>query len=369
MNSLRAIVRFLAVPVLAGLALAFVLVNVWPTLKDTPEPQPAEPQAPAPAAPASYAEAVNRAAPSVVSIYTQRVEMQEINPRLQQLLGRSHLARSRRDVGSGVLVSSDGYILTNEHVISEVQNIQVALWDGRFSPAEVVGTDPGTDLAVLKIPFQDLPAAPFATGEGPNVGDVVLAIGNALGLSHTVTMGIVSATGRNALRSVLYEDFIQTDAAINSGNSGGALVNAHGEVIGINARNLGAASGAENIGFAIPISLARNVLQQIIAYGTVRRGWLGATFSELPLRLQPDGSAVREGVLVREVTSDGPAWVSGIRAGDVLLELDGEPVSDARATLLALAARSPGTRVELLVQRGEQQFQTYARLIQQPPVR
>jgi serine protease DegS len=305
----------------------------------------------------------------VVSIYTRTLEFQQVSPQLQRILGSPYVARQRQDMGSGVLVSTDGYILTNHHVINQVRDIQVALWDGRFAPAQVVGSDPETDLAVLKIDLSGLPAAPLAPQTEVRVGDVVLAIGNALGLSHTVTMGIVSATGRNDLRSVLYEDFIQTDAAINAGNSGGALVNASGDVIGINTRNLGRALGGQNIGFAIPIGLASDVMQQIIEYGSVRRGWLGATFSDLPLALQPDGSAARRGIQVREVTPGGPAWNGGIRPGDVILTLDGAPVDDARAFLLTIAQLEPGTQVALDVQRGEERFTTHASLIQQPPLR
>jgi S1-C subfamily serine protease len=224
-------------------------------------------------------------------------------------------------------------------------------------------------LAVLKIDLSGLPAAPLAEDTNVRVGDVVLAIGNAFGLSHTVTMGIISATGRNDLRSVLYEDFIQTDAAINAGNSGGALINYRGEVIGINTRNLDQVQGAQNIGFAIPIAMAKDVMQQIVETGSVRRGSIGALFSDLPLSLQTDGSAVRRGIQVRNVTPNGPAWSAGIRAGDILLSIDGVEVDDARALLLMLAQRQPGTRVEFQVQRDSEVFETYATLIQQPPLR
>jgi len=359
---------FLLRSVIAGLALAFIILYLWPSVAERVSTHRST-VAVTPSAPVSYADAVDRAAPSVVSIYTKTVELQPVSPRLQKILGSPYIARSRADMGSGVLVSEDGYILTNNHVISQVQNISVGLWDGRFAAAQVVGSDPETDLAVLKIDLDGLPAAPLATDAKVRVGDVVLAIGNAFGLSHTVTMGIVSATGRNDLRSVLYEDFIQTDAAINAGNSGGALINYRGEVIGINTRNLGQAQGAQNIGFAIPIKMARDVMQQIIDYGSVRRGWLGALFSDLPLSLQTDGSAMRRGIQVRDVTSGGPAWTAGIRAGDVLLSIDGGEVDDARALLLAIAQRKPGTRVALKVRRSTGVFETYATLIQQPPLR
>ena len=354
--------------VIAGLALAFIILYLWPNVSERFSQQSAV-LTQLPVAPVSYADAVDRTAPSVVSIYTTSVELQQVSPRLQKILGSSYVARKRQDMGSGVLVSEDGYILTNNHVINRVQNIRVGLWDGRFAAAQVVGSDPETDLAVLKIDLEGLPAAPLAEDSAVRVGDVVLAIGNAFGLSHTVTMGIISATGRNDLRSVLYEDFIQTDAAINAGNSGGALINHLGEVIGINTRNLSQAQGAQNIGFAIPIAMARDVMQQIVENGSVRRGSLGALFSDVPLSLQTDGSSVRRGIQVREVTPNGPAWSAGIRAGDILLSMDGVEVDDARALLFMIAQRQPGGRVEFQVQRDNEVFETYATLIQQPPLR
>jgi len=359
---------FLINSVVAGLALAFVIMYLWPSVGERFTRQ-AQSENATPSAPVSYADAVDRTAPSVVSLYTRTVEVQQVSPRLQRLLGSAYISRSRQDMGSGVLVSEDGYILTNNHVINQVQNISVGLWDGRFASAQIVGSDPETDLAVLKIDLTGLPAAPLAENGNVRVGDVVLAIGNAFGLSHTVTMGIISATGRNDLRSVLYEDFIQTDAAINAGNSGGALINYRGEVIGINTRNLDQMSGAQNIGFAIPIAMARDVMQQIVENGSVRRGSIGALFSDLPLSLQTDGTAMRRGVQVRDVTPNGPAWNAGIRPGDILLSIDGVEADDARALLLMIAQRQPGSRVEFRVQRNSEVFDTYATLIQQPPLR
>ena len=367
-TSTGSLLGFLIRSIIAGLALAFIILYLWPSISERFIHQPAVLNNTV-AAPVSYADAVDRTAPSVVSIYTRTVELQQVSPRLQKLLGSSYVSRSRQDMGSGVLVSEDGYILTNSHVISRVQNISVGLWDGRFATAQVVGNDPETDLAVLKIELSGLPAAPLAEDANVRVGDVVLAIGNAFGLSHTVTMGIISATGRNDLRSVLYEDFIQTDAAINAGNSGGALINYRGEVIGINTRNLGQMQGAQNIGFAIPIVMAKDVMQQIVENGSVRRGSIGALFSDLPLSLQTDGSAVRRGRQVRDVTLNGPAWSAGIRPGDILLSIDAIEVDDARALLLMIAQRQPGDRVEFKVQRNSETFETYATLIQQPPLR
>ena len=355
--------------VIAGLAIAFVVIFLWPSvtarLNLPKEPAPTDPAG----APFSYAEAVNRAAPAVVSIYTRSLMPQSMDPELQGQTGFRYLYKMRQDMGSGVLLGEDGYILTNHHVINHVQNIRVALWDGRIAPAQVVGSDPATDLAVLKIDLTGLPVAPIADQTEVRVGDVVLAIGNALGLSHTVTMGIVSATGRNDLRSVLYEDFIQTDAAINAGNSGGALINARGELIGISTRNLGTLTGAQNIGFAIPVGLARNVMKQIIEYGSVRRGWLGASFSDLVPTSQPDGSSARRGINVREVARGGPAWNAGIRQGDIILSLDSVPVDDASQFLLQISQREPGSQVELEMFRRPESFLTYATLIQQPPLK
>lgn len=362
------VIDFLVRSVIAGLALAFVVLYFWPSISERFNPQHEDTTKPPPAT-ASYADAVDRTAPSVVSIYTKTIELQPVTARTRKVLGKYYIARKSQTMGSGVLVSEDGYILTNDHVIDQVQSIRVGLWDGRYANATVVGSDPETDLAVLKIELDGLPAAPLAEDVRIRVGDVVLAIGNAFGLSHTVTMGIVSATGRNNLNAVLYEDFIQTDAAINTGNSGGALINYRGEVIGINTRNIGQPQGAQNIGFAIPIAMAKDVMRQIVENGTVKRGSLGALFSDMPFSIQVDGSAMRSGVQVREVTANGPAWKAGIRAGDKLLSVDGVEVIDPRSLTLIIAQREPGGRLELQVQRGTDVFETYATLIQEPPLR
>ena len=368
MSRISDILVFLSRAVVTGLAIAFLVVYFWPSLADrlNGRPEPASEQPPAAAA--SYADAVNRAAPAVVSIYTRSLLPQSMDPDIQRRLGPRYLYRMQHDMGSGVIVSEDGYILTNHHVINMVQNIRIALFDGRIVPATVVGSDPDTDLAVLKVNLEGLSVAPLADSPEVLVGDVVLAIGNSLGLSHTVTMGIVSATGRNDLRSLPFEDFIQTDAAINAGNSGGALINAAGDLIGISTRQLGSTTGAQNIGFAIPVSLAKHVMEQIIEYGSVRRAWIGASFVDIRPTLQPDGSLAREGIVVGWVDEHGPAWNAGIRQGDVILALDGEPVSDANQFQLAVSQREPGSTVELDVSRRGETFQTYAALIQQPPL-
>ncbi len=362
-------IRYLLQAIVAGLALAFLVVYLFPSMAARFTPTASTPQVPAVSAPESYAEAVNRAAPAVVSIYTRTLSPQDVTPEMQRLLGNRQLFRMRADMGSGVLVSDDGYILTNHHVVSGVSNVSIALWDGRSIPnARLVGTDPESDLAVLKIDVDGLPVAPIADSPRVQVGDVVLAIGNALGLSHTVTMGIVSATGRSEPGTLGFQEFIQTDAAINAGNSGGALINTRGELIGINSRNLSATPGAENIGFAIPVTIARNVMEQIVEYGAVQRGWLGIIASDMPRTTQEDGSTARRGVEIREVARGGPAWQAGIRAGDIILSLNGEETNDKRDFLLAISQMEPGTEVELEVRRGRDEFQTHTNLIQQPPV-
>jgi len=368
MNKAADLFGFIVKAAIAGLALAFVLVYLWPSLAGRLTQAVPTGEEIAPLAPASYADAVNRAAPAVVSITTKGIQPQAAVSGTQERPTLRYLYRLTTDLASGVILSEDGYILTNHHVIKGVSNIEVALWDGRQVIARVVGSDPETDLAVLKIDLTGLPVAPLRGDSAVRVGDVALAIGNALGLSHTVTLGIVSATGRNDLRAALYEDFIQTDAAINAGNSGGALINARGELIGINTRNTDDIKG-QNIGFAIPIDLARNVMQQIIEYGSVRRGWLGAEFADVRIIARPEGSSAPRGVSVSRVARGGPAWEAGMRAGDVIIALDGEAVDDASRFQLAISQRPPGSRVELEIERGLESFETYATLIQQPPLR
>ncbi|MFC1690179.1 S1C family serine protease [Pseudomonadota bacterium] len=355
MSQVRELLGFVVRAIIAGLALAFVLIYLWPSLTERLAGNSTPAEAQTLTAPVSYADAVNRTAPAVVSLQTRTIQ--------PQIVGSKALFRMQVDDGSGVLMSEDGYILTNHHVIGNAQKARVALWDGRVELATVVGTDLETDLAVLKIGPKDLPTAPIPEDFTVRPGDIVLAIGNALGLSHTVTMGIVSATGRNDLRASLYEDYIQTDAAINVGNSGGALINTKGELIGISTRNT---SDGQNIGFAIPIGLALNVMNQIIDYGSVRRGWLGALYSDIRPTVR---SELNLGIGVARVIEDGPAWNAGIRQGDIILALDGEPVMDAGQFLLAISQRAPGDQVELDVSRGSENFQTYATLIQQPPLR
>lgn len=355
--------------VVIGLAAAFVVIWFRPDLLpafDRLDEQPAR-------AVSSYSDAVNRSAPSVVSIYTRTMVSEPlVQPRpggdlLETLYRDRMVRRPRSGLGSGVIVSSDGYILTTSHVIRDVDDILVALYDGRVAEARVVGMDPGTDLAVLKVDLEDLPVATLSEAERHRTGDVVLAIGNAFGLSHTVTLGIISATGRGDLNLTAYEDFIQTDAAINSGNSGGALINPDGEVIGINSASLSQNIGAQGISFAISARLARLVMDQIIEYGQVQRAWLGANLTDAPLALMVDNDRPR-GVEISQIYRGGPAWQAGLRPGDILLTANGEPVSSARELNLRIADEEPGAELEVQAMRDGQEFTTSVTLIQQPPL-
>ncbi len=348
-----------------GLAAAFILVWFRPEVLGSRIPD-------TPPMVRSYSDAVNRTAPSVVSIYTRTMVSEPVSgpsgdPLFQMLYRNQRVLRPRAGLGSGVIVSSDGLILTTAHVIREVDNVFVALFDGRVSEAEIIGTDPATDLAVLKIELDGLPAATFDTERQYRPGDVVLAIGNAFGLNHTVTSGIISATGRADLNILLFEDFIQTDAAINSGNSGGALINVDGEVIGINTASLSQETGAQGISFAIPARLANSVARQIVEYGSVRRGWIGVNVVDprFPIAAQ---ETAPQGVQIAQIYRDGPAWEAGLRPGDLVLTTDGQPVRSAREFTLEIAEQDPGTELELTAVRNGQRFTTSVRLIQQPPL-
>ncbi len=350
-----------------GLAAAFVAVWIRPDLLPALRlPSPPE------GTTASYADAVNRTAPTVVSVYTRTLvteplDLQSADPLFRALYRDRMVTRPRRGLGSGVILSPDGLILTTLHVISGVDDIVVALWDGRTAEAHLVGADPATDLAVLRIDLDDLPAANLATSTRLRTGDVVLAIGNAFGLSHTVTMGIVSATGRGQLNLTALDDFIQTDAAINAGNSGGALINPRGEVVGINSASLSQNMGAQGIGFAIPAALADRIARQIIDYGAVRRAWLGADLGDATISFNPQGNG-QQGARITQIYRGGPAWRAGLRSGDILITADGRPIESARDLMLRIARMEPGHEMEVEILRAGQTFTTSIALIQQPPL-
>lgn len=323
---------------------------------------------------ASYSTAVDRIAPAVVNVYTTRVitetaQARFTDPYLRRFFGNPPINRTRQrlepGLGSGVIVDSDGHILTNHHVIADAADIRVKLQDGRTARVSVVGTDPDTDLAVLKLDADGLPVAEFGDPANTRVGDVVLAIGNPFGIGQTVTMGIVSATGRNQLYINPYEDFLQTDAAINAGNSGGALTDVDGKLVGINTAIFGREAGAQGIGFAIPADLAEEVMTQLIERGEVVRGWLGIVPALVPVVSQSDGRfRLMDGVLVQDVRNPSPAATAGLRPGDVITDMDGQAVSDRRELLDRIARTPPGQNVTFGFLRGESQLSATATLQQ-----
>ncbi len=308
---------------------------------------------------ASYNGAARKAMPSVVNIFTSKEVRARRSPFADDPLFRFFFG-DRMDskphrvssLGSGVIVSPAGYILTNHHVVEAADEIEVALEDGKTVPAHIVGSDPDTDLAVVKVDLKNLPAVTFGQPDRARVGDVVLAIGNPFGVGQTVTMGIVSALGRSHLGINTFENFIQTDAPINPGNSGGALVDTDGNLIGINSAIYSRSGGSLGIGFAIPVSLAKRVMEQIIEHGSVIRGWVGVEVQDITPELAESfklpGS---RGALIAGVLRGGPADRAGIKPGDILLEVNGVPVTDSSDMLNKISALAPGTIATLTVMR------------------
>ncbi len=314
----------------------------------------------------SYADAARAALPTVVHIFTSKEVKAPRHPFADDPLFR-HFFGDRLDnrpqqrasgLGSGVIVSPEGYILTNNHVIEAADEIEVALNDGRKLPARIVGRDPESDLAVLQIKADGkLKAVTFGRTEQLHVGDVVLAIGNPFGVGQTVTMGIVSALGRSHLGINTFEDFIQTDAAINPGNSGGALIDTAGTLVGINAAIYSRSGGSLGIGFAIPVSLARSVMEQIIQNGSVTRGWIGVEVQAITAELAESfGMVSSEGTLISGVMRGSPAERGGVKPGDVLLAVEGRKVNDPQAMLEAIAALPPGRKAGFELRRGKEKL-------------
>ena len=320
-------------------------------------------EASSPTAPAagSYSLAAKRALPTVVPVFTSQEIAAPRNPFMNDPFFRHFFGdpeqptQKRSGLGSGVVVAGEGYILTNNHVIEAADQIEVALNDGTKYAARIVGKDPETDLAVLKIDSKKpLPAIHFAAGKGVSVGDVVLAIGNPFGVGQTVTMGIVSATGRSQLGLNTFENFIQTDAAINPGNSGGALVDTQGNLVGINTAIYSRSGGSQGIGFAIPAQSAREVMEQIIKTGGVVRGWIGIQVQEITPDLAASFNLPANGVIIAGIARKGPADKAGILPGDVVQSIDGRPIQAPHAILEGVAALPPGRLVKLgLLRRGK----------------
>ena len=324
--------------------------------------------------PVSYASAVDRAAPAVVNIYTTTIVETRAHPLARDPIFRNffnlpsepHRKRLEASLGSGVIVSSNGYILTNHHVIAGADDIVVELKDGRASKALVVGTDPDTDIAVLKIEMGDLPKLILTTSPG-KVGDLVFAIGNPFGVGQTVTMGILSAKGRNQVGVTNYENFIQTDAAINPGNSGGALINMRGELIGINTAIFTRSGGSNGIGFAIPASIATAIMRELIDHGQVVRGWIGVETQPLTDELARSfGVNKNAGVLISGVYRKGPAADANIFPGDILTHMNGEKVADGRAAMNQVADLEPGTEVSVSLLRDGKSVDRIIRIGQRP---
>lgn len=322
----------------------------------------------------SYADAVDKASPAVVNIYTQTLVREPANPLLndplfQQFFNIDRLPQQERiqsSLGSGVILSANGYVVTNNHVISGADSIVVSLQDGREALASVIGSDPETDLALLKINLSELPSIVMNTSDLLRVGDVVLAIGNPFGVGQTVTQGIVSATGRNSIGLNTYENFIQTDAAINPGNSGGALIDPNGHMVGINTAIFSQSGGSHGIGFAIPALTALQVMQDLIEHGRVIRGWLGIEVQEITPRLAESFNfAADNGVIISGVVRNGPAHQSGLQPGDILTAINGEAILNARSLMLQIARTKPGESIRLELLRNERRLSLIAKLSEQ----
>ena len=372
-------------PLLVGLLVALLLIERFPHWVGLPSASVNVLQAPftrhTRQGPASYASAVRQASPAVANLYTAKVVNKPVqplynDPALRRFFGDNLPQQKRMEssLGSAVLMSKEGYLLTNNHVTAGADQIIVALKDGRETLARVIGSDPETDLAVLKIDLPDLPAITLGRSDNIQIGDVVLAIGNPFGVGQTVTMGIISATGRNQLGLNTYEDFIQTDAAINPGNSGGALVDAQGNLLGINTALFSHSVGtqlinSQGIGFAIPVKLALDVMRSIIEDGQVVRGWLGLEVQSLtPELVESLGLLNSPGVLVAGVYRGGPAAKAGLQPGDVILQLANENAQDGRTSMNQVARIAPGGNIDIKILRDGQPLTLTATIGVRPPL-
>lgn len=364
---MRRIWLIFAQSVTACLGLLFVIRLFYPQLLESPQTPIVIKQAmpdvtsSAPSPKGSYSNAVKKAMPSVVNIFTStKRTASNGQPYMDDPVYRHFFGdpqdnpdeEPENSLGSGVIVSEQGLILTNNHVVASADQIEVALADGRKLVATVVGTDPETDLAVLRVEADKLPSITFAANDKLSVGDVVLAIGNPFGVGQTVTQGIVSALGRSHLGINTYENFIQTDASINPGNSGGALIDADGNLVGINSAIYSRSGGSMGIGFAIPASLAKQVMEQIAANGSVVRGWMGIEAQDVTNELAESFKlAESKGALISGVLRDSPADKAGLKAGDILMKIGGKPVADAENMLNLIAALKPDEKVTLAIVR------------------
>lgn len=350
-----------------GLALAFIIMYLYPSLSSSPttvveltENTNGHPAGIPDTGMVSYSTSVKKAAPAVVNIYATKIITERRipffdDPAFKHFFGNETSRtrqRSEPSLGSGVILNSQGYVLTNNHVIDGAGEIAIALLDGRTTTATLVGADPESDVAVLKIELPELPSITIGRSDNIQVGDVVLAIGNPFGVGQTVTSGIISGLGRNSLGINTFENFIQTDAAINPGNSGGALVNAYGELIGINTAIFSQSGGSQGIGFAIPINLAKDVLKQIIEQGHVIRGWLGIKIQDIsPGLAESFDLASTDGVVIANIVVNGPADKAGLDRGDVITHINNEKVSNFHDTLNRISMEKPGNKITLTIIR------------------
>ena len=371
--------RFFGWPLLAGVLIALLIIQRYPQWVGLPSLDVNLQQAPQTSymqqGPVTYADAVVRAAPAVANLYTTKVVNKNArplfeDPQFRHFFGNNEPKQRRMEssLGSAVLMSPEGYLLTNNHVVAGADQIVVALKDGRETHARVIGSDPETDLAVLKIDLKNLPAITIGRSDTLRIGDIALAIGNPFGVGQTTTMGIISATGRNQLGLNNYEDFIQTDAAINPGNSGGALVDANGNLTGINTAIFSKSGGSQGIGFAIPVKLAMEVMKSIIEHGQVIRGWLGIEVQPLTQELAESfGLSGRPGIVVAGIFRDGPAQKAGLQLGDVILSIDGEPASDGRRSMNQVARIKPSDKITIQVMRNGKELKLTAAVGLRPP--
>ena len=371
-----------------GLAILFIVTTLKPSwirngltnssLHIAASRVPLQEVAPGAPAPGSYREAARRAMPSVVSIFTSKEIKRPNSPFLEDPFlrrffgdrGGDEQDEKQSNLGSGVMVSPQGYILTNNHVVEAADEIEVALSDGRTATAKLIGTDPETDLAVIKIDLPNLPAITLGHADQASIGDVVLAIGNPFDVGQTVTMGIISALGRTHLGINTFENFIQTDAAINPGNSGGALIDTNGNLLGINTAIYSRTGGSLGIGFAIPVSTAKTVMESIINTGHVIRGYLGVEPQDItPELAESFGLAKKTGAIIAGVLKNGPADKAGLRPGDILVAIGDEAVTDKTDMMNQVAQLQPGSKAKLTILRKTKKYDIEAIIGKRPPPR
>jgi len=359
-------IKFVLQSIVAGLALGFIIVyfQANSTIINPKNPSSST-------APFSYAQAVKKISPSVVSIYTHKevYRNQIINPELKKFMGLSSLTlqpETRQYLGSGVVMSEDGYIVTNFHVIKGATKIIVSLWDNTLLEAKIIGSDGVTDIAVLKIEAINLTPATFANSDTTQTGDIVMAVGNPYGLSQSVTLGIVSAKGRSGLSVSIIENFIQTDAAINEGNSGGALINANGDLVGISTANFNQ-NGAQGINFAIPSNATKLIMQEILKNGKVQRGWLGVTLYTAQNFYRQQLVKPKKGVVVYTVYRESPAHLSGLQHNDIISHINNIEIQDQRHFREVIAQSKPGETLEVSGYSQGKPFRKQITTIDRPP--